>query len=287
MRYVVAVAEERSFTRAAQRCFVVQSALSHQIKTLERELGTPLFARTSRRVELTAAGERFLPSARAALEAAERARSDAAADGVLRGSLALGMIPTVTALDVAAELRRFRDAHPEVRFTLEVRASSELEQAISEGSIDVGILGLPEGRRPRGVAYRALLTEELVAVLPAGHLLASRAELTLADLAEESFVDFRAGTPGRDQTDLAFTAVGITSRDVAFESATSDLMLGLVREQLAITLLPRAVVPQDSALHVAPVADAPQRTQHLAWSDFNLRPAAQAFVEMVVEGSTP
>jgi len=71
MRYVVAVAEERSFTRAAERCFVVQSALSHQIKALERELGVTLFARTNRRVEPTAAGEAFLIAARAGLDAAE------------------------------------------------------------------------------------------------------------------------------------------------------------------------------------------------------------------------
>lgn len=73
LRYVVAVAETRNFTRAAERCFVVQSALSHRVANLERELGVKLFARTSRRVELTPAGAAFLPAARQALEAAERA----------------------------------------------------------------------------------------------------------------------------------------------------------------------------------------------------------------------
>src|SRR5690625_1962324 len=88
MRYVVAVAEERSFTRAAQRCFVVQSALSHQIKALENELGVTLFARTSRRVAPTAAGEAFLGAAREALAAADRAVAEAgAATGELRGTL--------------------------------------------------------------------------------------------------------------------------------------------------------------------------------------------------------
>ncbi len=106
MRYVVAVAEERNFTRAAERCRVVQSALSHQVKALERELGVRLFARTSRRVELTAAGEAFLPHARASLESAERAIADAAsAAGEVRGTLTIGLIPTVTALEWAyAEL---------------------------------------------------------------------------------------------------------------------------------------------------------------------------------------
>ncbi|WP_394275979.1 LysR family transcriptional regulator, partial [Luteococcus sp.] len=97
MRYVVAIAEEKNFTRAAERCFVVQSSLSHQIKALEHELGVALFARSSRRVELTAAGEAFLVHARASLAAAERAVSEAAAaNGQVRGTLTVGVIPTVT-----------------------------------------------------------------------------------------------------------------------------------------------------------------------------------------------
>ena len=78
LRYVVAIAEKRNFTRAAERCFVVQSALSHQIKALEKELGTALFVRSSRRVELTPAGEAFLTEARISLAAADRAVAVAA-----------------------------------------------------------------------------------------------------------------------------------------------------------------------------------------------------------------
>ncbi|HMS36947.1 MAG TPA: LysR family transcriptional regulator, partial [Arachnia sp.] len=126
MRYVVAVAEERSFTRAAGRCFVVQSALSHQIKALERELGVTLFARTNRRVELTAAGEAFLASARTSLDAAGRAATDAAAAvGEIRGSLTVGLIPTVSAIDIPAALKEFRRAHPAVRFALRGGGSDE------------------------------------------------------------------------------------------------------------------------------------------------------------------
>src|SRR5690348_4001071 len=105
-RYVAAVAEEGNFTRAAARCFVVQSALSHQIKRLEEELGVTLFNRTSRRVELTAAGTAFLAAARTALNAAERAAVDAAAAaGHITGRLRVGVIPTVTAINVSASLR--------------------------------------------------------------------------------------------------------------------------------------------------------------------------------------
>jgi DNA-binding transcriptional LysR family regulator len=281
LRYVVAVAEEANFTRAAARCFVVQSALSHQVKALEKELGVPLFARTSRRVELTAAGEAFLPAARASLEAAERAAADAAAaTGQLRGQLSVGMIPTTSAVDVPAALAAFRHLHPGVRIALRVAASDAQESALAEGDLDVGLLGLPENRPPRGVASRLLATDQHVAVLSREHPLADRRELQLGDLAPETFTDFPAGSPGRAQSDLAFAAAGL-HRDVAFEVMAADLIIGLVRQNLAVTLLPSKYAPEDPALVAIPVTDGPSRAEYLAWNDFNPSPAARAFLDTI------
>ncbi len=281
MRYVVAVAEEASFTRAAARCFVVQSALSHQVKALEKELGVKLFARTSRRVELTAAGSAFLPAARTSLEAAERAAVDAAAaEGQIRGQLRVGVIPTVTAIDVPAMLKRFHVAHREVRIALISAGSDELERAITRGDLDVGLLGLPRDREPRGVAWRLLTTDRLVAVTSREHRLADRAEVSLSDLAQDVFTDFPAGTAGRSQGDLAFAAAGV-HREVAFEVTATDLMLGLVKQNLAITLLPARHVQTDPQLHVIPITDGPTRAEYLAWSNFNPSPAAQALLATI------
>lgn len=284
LRYVVALAEKRSFTKAAARNFVVQSALSHQIKALETELGVALFARTSRRVALTAAGEAFLPGARMCLEAAERAAADAAAAaGRIRGRLTLGVIPTVTAIDVPAILESYRRSHPEVRIALRVAGSDELEVAIACGEVDVGVLGLPESRQPRGVAWRALVSDRHVAVLRKQHHLATRVELQLSDLAGEDFADFPAGTPGRIQSDLAFAAAGV-QREVPFEAMTAELLIGLVRQNLAMMLLPSKYAPADSALVTVPVTDGPTRSEYLAWSDFNPSPAAQAFLATALLG---
>ncbi|MGC5614989.1 LysR family transcriptional regulator [Georgenia sp. Z1491] len=281
LRYVLAVAETRSFTRAAERCFVVQSALSHQVKALERELGVDLFARTSRRVEVTAAGEAFLPAARAALDAVERAAAEAAsAAGEVRGTLRIGLIPTVTALDVPALVGRLRDEHPAVRVTMRGGGSDELVAAIRSGELDLAVLGLSDTRSPVGVASRELAREPLVAVLPAGHRLARRRRLGLAELADETFADFGAGTPGRAQSDIAFAAAGV-AREVAFESIGPELLLGLVAEGLAVTLLPAAVVPDDARTVVVPVVDGPVRVEHLAWSDFNPGPATLAFLDLL------
>ncbi|MFF3907668.1 LysR family transcriptional regulator [Streptomyces sp. NPDC001848] len=279
MRYVLAVAETGSFTRAAERCFVVQSALSHRIAGLERELGLRLFARTSRRVQLTAAGEAFLPAARQCLEAAERARVDAAAAvGEVRGRLAVGVIPTVAAVDVPAALHRFRDEHPRVRIALRVGSSDELTAAVREGSLDIAFLGLPETDRPRGVRARELARDRLVAVVGTTHPLAAADEVDLARLAEETFVDFPAGTPGRAQSDQAFAAAGL-GREVAFEVTAADLMTRIVRQGLAVALLPMAFTRDLPDLVTVPVTDGPVRVEHLVWSDFNPGPATLAFLD--------
>src|SRR5919197_143225 len=183
MRYVVAVAETRSFTRAAERCLVVQSALSHQIARLERELGARLFDRTSRRVRLTPAGTAFLPAARQCLDAAERAAAEAAAAvGQVRGRLAVGLIPTVAAVDIPAALRDFRREYPDVRISLRVGASEKLAEQVKEGVIDVAFLGLPTTAQLRGVEGRELARDRLVAVVPPDHPLAAESTVTLRRL---------------------------------------------------------------------------------------------------------
>ncbi|MGW6206122.1 LysR family transcriptional regulator [Streptomyces sp. NPDC055089] len=280
MRYVVTVAETRNFTRAAEQCLVVQSALSHQIARLERELGARLFERTSRRVSLTAAGEAFLPAARQALDAAERARAEvAAAAGEIRGRLAVGAIPTVTAVDLPAALKRFHLRHREVRISLRAGASEELVERVRQGTLDAAFLGLPLGPRPKGVRGRELARGHLVAVVPPGHPLAEQGQVDLARLADELFVDFPAGTAGRVQSDDAFARAGVR-REVAFEITAPDPMARLIRQGLGIGLLPAAFVHEFPDLPVVRLRDAPTRVEHLVWSSFRPSPAAMAFLSM-------
>jgi DNA-binding transcriptional LysR family regulator len=292
MRYVVAVAETGNFTRAAERCYVVQSALSHQIKALERELGLELFARTSRKVELTAAGAAFLPAARRALDAADRAVADAAAAvGEVRGHLVVGIIPTVSGIDIPTALRRFRLAHPAVRVRLHVGGSDEFIAGIRAGEIDVAVLGLPAGIVPAGVQSKVIKRDRHVAVVARDHPLAGRTTVDLARLADETFVDFPIDSPGRAQSDLAFAAVGL-QRDVAFEVMAADVLVALVRSGLGIALLPSAVAPAgDPGLGLVSVGGVPPRAEHLAWSDFNPSPAAIAFLDVIddtgIDGDVP
>ena len=282
MRYTVAIAEEKSFTRAAQRCFVVQSALSRQIKSLESELGVRLFARTSRKVEVTPAGEAFVKQARLCLQAAERAKaSAAAAHGEIRGSLTIGVIPTVTAVDVAAVLGAFHRRDPEVGVHVRTGGSDEFLRRIAAGELDVGLLGLAEGVTPRGVQTRELSRERLVAVLSEGHRLAGRRRLHLEDLADEPFVDFPEGSSGREQSDLAFDRAGLR-REVSFEVNTADLLTGVVRQGLGAALVAPSVARQAPGCVCIPVSDGPVRVEYLAWDSFNPSPVAQVFVDSIV-----
>ncbi|SCL71467.1 DNA-binding transcriptional regulator, LysR family [Micromonospora citrea] len=279
MRYVVAVAETNSFTRAAERCLVVQSALSHQIARLERELGARLFDRTSRRVRLTPAGAAFLPAARQCLDAAERAAAEvASAVGEIRGRLTVGVIPTVAAVDIPAALHAFHRRHPHVRIGLRVGASEQLVEQVKEGGIEVAFLGLPVTARPEGVGTRRLAHDRLVAVVAPDHPLAGESEVDLARLSAEAFVDLPAGTAGRAQSDQAFAAAGVR-REVAFEVTTVDVMMTrLIRQNLAVALLPSNYTPHLTGVVTVPVRDAPVRVEHLVWNRFTLTPAATAFL---------
>lgn len=277
MRYAVAVAETLNFTRAAERSHVVQSALSHQITRLERELGVQLFARTSRRVEVTAEGEAFVAAARQCLAAAELAAT-AATVGEVRGTLSVGLIPTVAAVDVPAELQRFRERHPLVRVSMRSGASDRLVAAVAGGALDAAFLGLPESAHPEGVEVHELARDRHVLVIPESHRLAGAESVELADLADEVFVDFPSDSPGRAQSEQAFAAAAMT-RDVAFEVETVELMARLVLRELGVALLPGTYPVTTEGLVSVPVLDGPTRVEYLAWSSFNPSPAARAFVD--------
>ncbi|MEU6387732.1 LysR family transcriptional regulator [Streptomyces sp. NPDC046939] len=286
LRYVVAVAETGGFTRAAERCLVVQSALSHQIAKLEKELGARLFERTSRSVRLSAAGEAFLPAARQALEAAERARAEvAAATGEIRGRLTIGAIASVTAVDVPGLMRAYHAMYPQVTLRLMDGASETLVQGVREGTLDLALLGVPPSFRTDdpGIEGRTLVVDPHVAVAAPGHPLAragAGAPVPLSRLVDEAFVDFPAGLAARAQTDEAFAAAGLR-REVAFEAKGLDFLADLVRCGLGVALLPSRLVPRLPGLAVIPVRDGPVREERLIWSHTRRSPAAAAFLDSV------
>ncbi|MFF5760490.1 LysR family transcriptional regulator [Streptomyces longwoodensis] len=259
----VAVADEANFTRAAARLHVVQSAVSSTIKSLERELGTSLLDRTSKRVFLTDAGAALLPRARATLHAAREA-ADAVAEvrGGLRGTLRLGTLTSVRLLDLAALLGEFHRRHPGVVLQTSALPSGSqgLVEALLERRLDLAFVSLP-GSRPAGIELIDLTSSVLDLVVPAGHPLARRERVSIGDLAGLDFVDSPVGYGNRAVADRAFAAASATRR-VAVEITDIGTGVDFVRHGLGVALLPRFAL--------RPAADIVIRTVHDADLDWPL-----------------
>ncbi|MEE1922920.1 LysR family transcriptional regulator [Pseudomonas sp. 148P] len=280
IEYALAVAETGSFTRAAERCHVVQSALSHQIARLEEQLGAQLFERSSRWVRLTAAGEAFVPSARTALEAARRIADEvAAACGELRGRLSIGEISSLTELDLVDLLAGFHHQYPQVDIRWLQGKSETMIGDVRERRLDVAFIGVWPGESLDGVEWRLLAKEELMAVLPPEHSLVIHKRLALADLEEQPLVDFQAGTGARRQTDEAFAAAGLRHR-VQFEVGTTRLIEKFVQRGLALGLVAERIAGGFERVAVRPVSDAPVRHLYAIWSK-KPTPAASAFIQLL------
>jgi DNA-binding transcriptional LysR family regulator len=282
IEFVLAVADTGSFTRAAVRCHTVQSALSHQIARLEEELGVRLFARSSRHVALTPAGRAFIAHAGEVREATERLRAEmAAAAGEIRGVLTIGTISRLTRIDLPAVLGSYHRRYPQVDIRLGYGMSNHMLDAVREQKMDAAFLGLWSGEPVEGVAARLLSEERLAAVMHPAHPLAAAQSVRLAALAQTALVDYPAGSAARQQTDRAFAAAGIERR-VKFEVDHAELIESIVREGLAVGMLPQ---PATTALHglaCLPVEDAPQRRVYFVCGH-HPTPAAAAFRELALQ----
>lgn len=238
----VAVAEEGGFTAAAARLVVVQSAVSASVKALERELGTPLLERTSRRVALTDAGATLLPHARATLDAARDAREAVTAvrQG-LGGTVRVGTMTSVGLVDVPALLGAFHREHPGVTIRLSAAPSGShgLVAAVAERGLDLAFVSVPGGAAP-GVRLTEIASAAMDLVVPPEHPLASASTVGVADLDGLDFIDSPVGYGNRSVTDRAFAAAG-AHRRVTLEVADIGTAAAYVRHGLGVAVLPRFV----------------------------------------------
>jgi DNA-binding transcriptional LysR family regulator len=258
----VAVAEEGSFTRAADRLHVVQSAVSAGVRNLEKEFGVTLFDRSTHRVELTDAGRALLPEARATLAAAQAAR-DAVdeARGGLRGKVLLGTMQAqgMRAVDLAGILAAFRADYPAVEVELRHGGSSEMAHEVREGRLDLAFVALP-GDGPSGLELFPLAREPIMLAVPAGHPLAGRADVELSALRDETLIDVPTGWGIRIAVDRSFADAGVP-RTVTYEVNETATMIDLISNGLAIGLLPRSLVEASAEIAFVPIRDHPPQFQ--------------------------
>jgi DNA-binding transcriptional LysR family regulator len=291
LTYFVTVAETENFTKAAARCFVAQSALSQQIARLEAEVGAPLFARNSRSVRLTEAGEVLLPLARRILADVDNAQAELEAmHSVRRGRLRLGLLQsTANPVDQIAAIGAFHERYPGIDILVTDETSSAMVEAVGAGTLDVAIVGLGADQLPPSLSQRTLSIDPLVAVVSQRHPLAGRATVDVAALVgTRPFIHFVAGSGVRHHVDAAFTRAGVTVSH-SFEMGQLSDMVRLAALDIGVTIVPSSAVSgvgtdlqiledhrvirldDDAAVHpVSVVYDA----QHLS-------PASSAFLEVL------
>ena len=238
MRYFVAVAEEGSLTNAAERrLHTAQPSLSRQIRDLELEVGVKLLERGARGIALTAAGRVFLDHARLALLQAEAA-GDAARRAATpeKPAFVLGFLIGQEMGWLPEALRILREEEPGIEITLSSQSSPELAGALMRGKVDVAFLRR-EAQTP-GIAFKFLIKEPLVAVLPAGHRLAARKEVRLQDIAGETYIEPTRVAPVMKSVIDAYAAKLGVALKPQYETENLASSMSLVASTGGVTLQP-------------------------------------------------
>jgi LysR family transcriptional regulator, transcription activator of glutamate synthase operon len=282
LRYAEAVARHRHFTRAAEELHVAQSALSHQIRRLEEELGARLFDRSSRRVAPTEAGEALAARAREILAEVDGVREEIdELRGLVRGRVAVGALLPAGGLDVPRLLARFSDAFPGVEVTLREGTAGDMLRHLSEDEVDAAFT--LQAEPPPELEVERLDEEELVAAFPRGSG-PDRAFVDAAELGRHVLVTPRSGSAIKQAVDEFFAAAGEPFR-VSLESGDPFLLRCLVSTGFGAGVLTRSLVEREGPpVEARPLRPAVRLPVQLVWRrDRHQSPAARAFIDFARE----
>jgi LysR family transcriptional regulator, hydrogen peroxide-inducible genes activator len=282
LRYVVAVARTKNFSRAAEQCHVSQPSLSQQVQKLEDELGEKLFERLKREVKVTAAGEAFLRRAERILDEVDAARREVT-DGqaLLRGTLAIGALPTIAPYLLPEVIVRFNARYPGVEVVLHEDTTARLLKLALACDIDFAVVSRPL-HEPR-VAERELFDEELLLAVAPGHRLAAKRVVAPRDLDGEKLIVMKESHCLGDQV-LNFCERRGTHPQVSIRSAQMQTVQALVRAGVGLSLIPRMAVMErrvDAPVYRSFTAPVPRRSIVAAWPE--QRPLSRAASEFLKE----
>jgi DNA-binding transcriptional LysR family regulator len=274
-----AVAAELSFTRAADRLTIAQSAVSAGVRSLENELGVELFDRSRRQIRLTGAGDLLLPKVRDAAQETAHA---------ITGSLVIGLMTSVTLVDVPGLLGLFRTGHPGVGVRLRAarRGSAGLVDDLASGELDLAFLAL-SGPVPTSLTAQPLASSPMVLVVPDDHRLAVASTVELRDLEREEFIDLPPGYASRRIVDDAFTVAGVERR-VIIEVSDIGTAAEYVTNGLGVALLPEFAARDARGIRRIPVDDVPDFIVYLAASRTRrVSAAVRALIDLALPGENP
>ena len=285
LRYFAAVAGHGNFTRAAEELHLAQSALSQQVRRLERELGVELLLRTTRRVELTEAGEIALTRATRVLSEVDALRSELdELSGLLRGRLVVGGMLPAGGIDLPALLLRFSRLHPGVDVQLREGTATEMVERLRGDEIDAAIAMLEPAEIPDFLVGERLGEERLVLAMAPGDELAARRRVPFADLDDRSLVAFRPGSAVRSAVDRALAEAGVAPA-MAFETNDLSMMRAVVSRRLGVAVVPETVAEWGGpGLVWRPLMPSLRRSVAFVWRRSRRQPpAAAAFIAFVRE----
>ena len=269
MQFFAALVRRRSFSLAAEDCFVSQSTLSAGIKEFETTLGAPLVDRTSRAFALTPLGEQVAGRSEEILALSREMARLAEARPLLTGDLRMGLIPTIGPFLLPELMPKLRDAYPDLRLYLREDITDDLVAGLKAGRIDLAVLAMPVDTD--GLETLVFGGDPFVFACPPGHAFAGRASITSADLGGETLLLLEDGHCLREH---ALSACRLQDRRTAAAFGATSLftLAQMVRSGVGTTLLPKLAVDQGLAdgagLVAVPVVDAdgaPSRDLGLAW----------------------
>lgn len=283
LKYIVAVARERHFGRAADACFVSQPSLSVAVKKLEDELGVLIFERRSQEVTLTAAGERIVAQAQRVLEEAKRVKEIAAqGKDPLVGPLRLGVIYTISPYLLPGLVRQLMEDAPQMPLLLSENFTVRLLELLRNGEIDVAIMALPLPET--GMMVQPVYDEAFAVAVPRHHPWAGLPEVASTALKEETMLLLGTGHCFRDQVlevcpEMARYSAASEGMQKTFEGSSLDTIRHMVASGLGVTVLPMSSVPTapaaDSMIAFVPFAKpVPDRRVVLVWRKSFTRSAA-------------
>ncbi|MFI8664682.1 LysR family transcriptional regulator [Rhodococcus qingshengii] len=286
LAHFVAVAELGHFTRAAETLHVSQSGLSASIRALENDLGCVLFERTTRSVLLTAAGHVLHGHASKVLqEIADARKSLRSLTDCGAGTFALGIVQTLTVVDVPTVLAKFHQRYPRVEVTLTEAPSSELLALVASGRLDLAYVALGSTELPPEFVVSRKYAERLVLLVSDDHPLARRSAVDITELHEYTFVDFQAGLGLETVVAELFTDAGI-DRNVAFRTSEMDLALALVSHGLGVAIVPEPIAHRSGMRQLALLPGDPSRELALiSRTAPPTNPAAHAFLQLTAAES--